>query len=139
MSGYLLDTDTCIFFLQGKYAIKEKIKSVGFENCFVSEITIGELLFGAEYSNDVPRHIAQVDQFIKHFQIIPLFDALRLYAKEKTYLRRNGIMIAEFDLLIGVTAVAKDLIMVTNNEKHLQRIRNIQIENWTQSTFNEFI
>lgn len=25
MSGYLLDTDICIFFLKGKYRIREKI------------------------------------------------------------------------------------------------------------------
>ncbi len=44
---YLLDTDICIFFLKGKFNIYEKIKQVGVENCYISEITIAELKYGA--------------------------------------------------------------------------------------------
>ena len=39
-------------------------------------------------------------------------------------------MISDFDLLIGCTAVANDLIMVTENTKEFERITGIQIENW---------
>lgn len=49
-NGYLLDTDICIFFLQGKLGLVKKIEEIGVENCYVSEITIAELLFGAENS-----------------------------------------------------------------------------------------
>ena len=55
MAKYLLDTDTCIAFLKGKYALLEKIEKVGYENCYVSEITIGELLYGAHYSSQVDK------------------------------------------------------------------------------------
>ena len=40
--------------------------------------------------------------------------------------------IEDFDLLIGCTAVAKGLVMVTNNIKHYSRIEGIQIENWVK-------
>lgn len=46
MNGYLLDTDICIFFLQGKYGLAEKIEAVGIENCFVSEITLRNYFLG---------------------------------------------------------------------------------------------
>jgi tRNA(fMet)-specific endonuclease VapC len=36
----------------------------------------------------------------------------------------------DFDLLIGSTAIANEMILVTNNEKHFSRLSNIQIENW---------
>jgi len=39
-------------------------------------------------------------------------------------------MIDDFDLLIGVTAVANNLILVTDNEKHLKRISKLKVENW---------
>lgn len=45
---YLLDTDMCIFFFQGKLNIKNKIEEVGLGNCYISEITIAELKYGAE-------------------------------------------------------------------------------------------
>ena len=44
---YLLDTNICIFFLRGKLNLDEIIKEKGVRNCFISELTIFELLFGA--------------------------------------------------------------------------------------------
>lgn len=106
MKQYLLDTDICIYFLKGKYGLVQKIEEVGIENCFVSEITIAELLFGAENSQNFEKHIAEVEKFENDFQIIPVYDALRIYAKEKVRLKRAGNLVAEFDLLIGSTALA---------------------------------
>ena len=51
MTKYLLDTNICIHFLKGEYQLDTKIKSIGFNNCFISEITVLELLFGVENSN----------------------------------------------------------------------------------------
>jgi len=45
-------------------------------------------------------------------------------------LREKGQMISDFDLLIGSTAIANDLIMVTENLKEFKRIKKIKIENW---------
>ena len=43
---------------------------------------------------------------------------------------KSGRMIEDFDLLIGCTAVANNMIMVTDNIKHFSRIYGIQLENW---------
>lgn len=53
-----------------------------------------------------------------------------IYAKEKAKLRKQGLLIDDFDILIGSTAVANEMIMVTNNVAHLGRIDNIVIEDW---------
>ena len=48
---YLLDTDISVFYLRGKYNINQKLKEViGYDNCFISEITLAELKYGAELS-----------------------------------------------------------------------------------------
>ena len=36
------------------------------------------------------------------------------------------------NIFIGATAIANNMILVTENEKHLNRLSNIQIENWIQ-------
>lgn len=41
-------------------------------------------------------------------------------------------MISDFDLLIGSTAIANELIMVTENIKEFGRISEIKTENWVQ-------
>jgi len=50
MNGYLLDTDICVFRLRRQFGIDQQIGKVGRQNCYISEITIAELRFGAERS-----------------------------------------------------------------------------------------
>jgi len=62
--------------------------------------------------------------------ILPILNAIYVYGKEKARLRSAGIMISDFDLLIGCTAVEKELIMITENVKEFDRISDLKIENW---------
>ncbi len=59
-----------------------------------------------------------------------MFNALSLFGKNKAILRREGLLIDNFDLLIESTAVAHNCVLVTDNVKHLSRIPDIEIENW---------
>jgi len=64
--------------------------------------------------------------------VLPILNAIETFAKEKSRLRKTGNMIDDFDLLIGATAIANNMILVTENEKHLSRLSGIQIENWIE-------
>ncbi len=130
----MLDTNICIFLFKGKYNIDNKIDKVGFSNCFVSEITLAELKYGAENSQNPSKHHQVVNEFLKKVQLLPIFNTLDVYAKEKARLRKKGTPIDDFDLLIGVTGKVNNLIVVTNNLKHFQRIEGLLIEDWTLIT-----
>ncbi len=130
MEKYLLDTNICIYFLKGKYHLNSQLKKIGFRNCCISEVTLAELKYGAECSDRITDNMKMVNDFAKEIVIVPIFNALDIYAKEKARLRKTGNLIDDFDILIGATAVANDLILVTENEKHLNRLSKIRIENW---------
>jgi len=127
---YLLDTNICIHFLRGKYELIDKFEQLGTENFAISEITLAELVFGAENSKNPQKNLDLVEVFANQVVILPIFSAIYLYGKEKARLRSKGLMISDFDLLIGCTALEKDLIMVTENLKEFQRISGIKLENW---------
>jgi tRNA(fMet)-specific endonuclease VapC len=128
---YLLDTSICVCFLRGKLNIDEYIQEKGRENCFISEITIAELRYGAENSDNPSKSHKAVDAFINGLSIVPIYGAIRRYAKEKVRLRKIGKLIHdEFDLMIGVTAIENKLILVTDNAKDFIRLDGIKIENW---------
>jgi len=110
--------------------VNDRIKKVGFHNCCISEITLSELKYGAECSEKVIENNKMLDDFANEITILPIYNSLSLYAKEKARLRKAGNLIDDFDLLIGVTSVANNLILVTDNEKHLKRISRVKIENW---------
>ena len=67
---------------------------------------------------------------VADLRVIPLSSALCCYARSKAALYSQGTPIEDLDLFIGCTAVANQMIMVTENKKHLERIPNIEIENW---------
>jgi len=130
MEKFLLDTNICIFFLKGKYNLNDQLKNVGLKNCCISEVSLAELKYGAECSDRIDENMKMVDDFAKVITIVPIFNSLSIYAKEKARLRKTGKLIDDFDILIGTTAVANSLVLVTENEKHLSRISKIKIENW---------
>ena len=128
---YLLDTNICVFFLRGKLDLDEIIRRKGRENCFISEMTVLELRFGAENSENPRKSHKAVDSFTKGLGIVPIYSAVSLYAKEKVRLRKAGRPINdEFDLLIGGSATANKLTLVTDNAKDFQHLEGIKIENW---------
>lgn len=132
MKRYLIDTNTCIYYINGKFNLKKKFKEVDPDNCFISEITLAELKFGVENSEKKEKNQTVLDNFLSGVKIVPIFHSLDLYAKEKSRLRKAGTVIDDFDLLIGVTAVTHSLILVTNNTNHFKGIKGISIENWTK-------
>ena len=73
---------------------------------------------------------AMLDNFLSQVNVIPFAEAIPLYAKERYRLRRNGLSIMDFDLIIACTSIVNNMIMVTNNVKHFNRVEGIAIENW---------
>ncbi len=132
MKQYLIDTNICIFYTKGFYRLHDKFKEVGVENCFISEITLAELKFGVANSQHPKKNKQALNNFLTGIQIIPISQALDLYAEEKARLRKQGTPVDDFDLLIGTTAATYNLTLVTNNYKHFQRLNNISLEDWTK-------
>ena len=127
---YLLDSNICIHFFRGKFNVFQKLNEVGIENCAISEITLAELVLGAEKSNNPKKNHKLIEKFVSQLTILPIFDAIPIYGKEKARLQNEGKVISDFDLFIGCTSIENDLIMVTENVKEFERIESIKIENW---------
>ncbi len=133
---YLLDTNIVVHFLRGAYHLDEKVREAGLENCFVSEITLLELEYGIENSDPSwqDRQRQSVNNFTQAFEdrilLIRSAKVFSIYAKNRVRLRKLGTPISDFDLLIGSTSIAHDLIMVSENVSELSRIENIKLENW---------
>lgn len=134
---YLLDTNICIYWLRDKYSVKDRVNAVGMENCYISELTIAELYYGRDYGRmkGGPKYKDQkLEQFFHDINILPIRPAFNLYGNEKARLRMEGKPVAEFDLLIGCTAVTQNMVMVTQNVKDFKNISGICIENWIPET-----
>ena len=134
MSLYLLDTNICIHFTKNEYGIVEKLDHIGFDNCFISELTIAEMLYGV--ANSAPTKQAANRHALNELRtafggyVLPIADCFEHYAAEKTRLRRSGRPVDDFDLMIGCTALRHGLTLVTRNTKHFTNIAGLALENW---------
>lgn len=54
-------------------------------------------------------------------------------AQIRAALKSQGQPIGAYDILIAATALQRDLIMITANQREFERVANLQIENWWQS------
>ncbi len=128
--GYLLDTNICIHYFKGQFELKEKFEKIGFDKFAISEITLAELIYGAEKSQNKAKNIRVVEDFAEKISIIPIFDSIRVYGKEKARLKKKGTIVSDLDLFIGSTAVVNDMTLVTRNVREFERMENLKIENW---------
>lgn len=133
-SRYLLDTNICVHFLKGEFDMQARVQRAGLANCFLSEITIAELLFGA--ANSAPawqekqrRDVAELRAIFAQ-QVLPIGAALETFAEQKAHLRRLGRLVDSFDLLIGSTALAHGLTLVTHNTRHFADMQGLVLEDW---------
>jgi tRNA(fMet)-specific endonuclease VapC len=126
---YLLDTNICIYLFKGQFNLKEKIRNVGLGNCAISEITYAELIYGAEKSEFPKKNLDTIEKFSDRIAILPIFNAIHVFGKEKARLRQKGDIISDFDLLIGATAISNAMIMVTRNVREFAKLKNIHLEN----------
>jgi tRNA(fMet)-specific endonuclease VapC len=128
---YLLDTNICIYFLNQNQSITEKISKISVDDMAISIITIAELQFGAFNSNKTKENLERIKYLRNIMKTINLNTAItEEYAKIKSSLRKSGNLIDDFDILIGSTAIVNNLILVTNNQRHFNRMDNLLTENW---------
>ena len=120
--------------MKGLYSLDQKIEQVGQSNCYISDITVAELLYGAYHSKN-QKHINETRQFINEFTIIPLADFADSFASEKNRLTDIGQLIDDFDIMIGISALKCGCIVVTDNIKHFSRIKDLKVENWIDRSF----
>lgn len=112
----------------------EWIKSAGIENVFISAITVAELEFGLAKSTRYEQTQQALYKFLSGFEILD-FDmtCAQAYGALRADLQRKGTPIGNMDMLIGATALARNMILVTNNVNEFERIANLQLENWVES------
>jgi hypothetical protein len=52
------------------------------------------------------------------------------FGKIKSELERDGDIIDDADLFIACCALKTNRVLVTNNERHFSRIKDLKIKNW---------
>lgn len=132
MKQAILDTDTVSYFFRGAPNVIEKVdqylNEFGFIN--ITVVTYYEVMNGLLYK-DAKKQLARFEEFVKLNNVLPLtLAAANLSANVFATLRKTGTPIGHNDVLIAGIALDQDMMLVTNNINHFQRIEGLSIDNW---------
>ncbi len=131
---YLLDTDTCVYWLRGHSVLRDRLAEVGPEELAISIVSLSELRYGAAYSSQADQNQRAIDDFVSGLAVVGLTaEAARIFGDVKAALRRDGMLIEDLDLLIAATARAFGLTLVTNNLRHFSRVPDLAVQNWAET------
>lgn len=129
MRKYLLDTNIVSYYLKGIDNLKDKVSS-NIDLLCISIISYYEIVSGLQ-SIDAKKRIAEFEKFCELIDIINLDKAsISASCKIYSYLKKSGRLIDDIDILIAGIALSNNLVMVTDNTEHFERIEGLRIENW---------
>ena len=133
---FMLDTDTCVFLMRGEAPVLAKrVQEVPLQQQVMSVMTFAELTYGVKVSAAAKRkqNQAALDTLALYLAVVPWpQEAAEHYAEIRLDLKKRGAQLGAADLMIAAHALAMDAIMVTNNTKDFNRVKGLQIENWTK-------
>ena len=131
---YFLDTNTCVYFLNGKYeSVREKIIKTPPNEVAIPIIVKAELILGAYKSKKKKENLEKVELFLAPFEIIPFIDAMSyVYADIRSNSEKSGKIIGPNDLLIASIVKFHEGILISNNILEFKRIIGLNIENWVR-------
>jgi tRNA(fMet)-specific endonuclease VapC len=128
----LLDTCTVSDFVKGEPTVLARVKATAPALIAVSTLTRMEVTFGLRLKPARARELTPVlEAFFASITTLPftLADA-EAAAAIRADLKARGMPIGPYDVLIGATALARGLTMVTSNAVEFRRIVGLPVENW---------
>ena len=134
MLKYLLDTNIVIYPMKNRpQQVKNRFQNHQGEMC-ISAVTLGELVFGAEHSQQVERNLADIEALVARLEVLPLDSkAAYHFGQIRAALYTNDQPIGPYDMLIAGHARASGLILVTNNINEFERVPGLLLENWIEA------
>lgn len=131
MLKYMLDTDICIYTIKRKPAHLKRLFNAHIGQLCISSVTWGELIRGAEKSQQVAHNLAVIEGFAARLEILD-FDrsAAQHFGEIRANLEKRGTPIGGYDVMIAGHARSSGLILVTNNEAEFNRVEGLRVQNW---------
>ncbi len=127
---FLLDTNAVIALLNDASSrAAQRTRRQRPTDVAISAIVVHELFYGAFKSRRVTQNVAVIDALQLAVLEFDREDARRA-GEIRAVLASKGSMIGPYDVLIAAQAVARDMILVTNNANEFGRVPGLRIEDW---------
>lgn len=131
MLKYMLDTNIVIYVIKRRpLEVQETFNKNAGLMC-ISSITLGELIHGAEKSENPARNLRIVEDFVSRLEVMDYDSAAAAhYGEIRSDLEKKGKTIGVNDLHIAGHARSRSLTLITNNMREFERVGGLRLDNW---------
>lgn len=133
---YMLDTNIVSYLLRGSFPnLEEKIRTIPDDELCISVVSRAELQYGVARLKNAMRLKNLVQEFLASVHTLSWGTrAADHYAVLRADLQGTGKVIGSLDMLIAAHALSEGATLITNNSKEFNRVNNLRVEDWTQSS-----
>jgi len=130
---YMLDTNICIYLIKQKpEKVLRHFKAHSVGEIGISSITLAELRYGVERSQQVQKNRQALEDFTLPLEIAAFDEAAaEVYGSVRAGLEQGGTPVGSMDMLIGAHALSLGVTLVTNNLREFEKIKNLKVLDWS--------
>lgn len=133
MMLYLLDTNIVSYFIKGNHPKLSTRMKLAFnkQDIAISAITRAEIRYGQALMASNDKRHKPINLLLEEIPTLPwTTEVADHYGQVKGQLQRQGTPIGEMDTQIAAHALAENLILVTHNTKHFDKVSDLKLEDW---------
>ena len=132
MKRCTLDTNIITAFLKNDSRVVEEVSDYleFFDKLTINVISYYEILRGLKDLGNKEK-LRRFEGFVQENEFVSIRKETVVKAAEiYAYLKKQGNLIEDADILMASIAIVEDLVLITNNIKHFKRIKRLVTENW---------
>ena len=132
MKRCTLDTNIISAFLKKDLRVVRRVSDYleSFDRLTINIISYYEILRGLKDLGSVEK-LKKFEEFVQENELVSIRKETIVKASEiYAYLKKQGNLIEDADILMASIAIVEDLVLITNNIKHFERIESLATENW---------
>jgi len=135
MKRCTLDTNIITAFLKNDSRVVERGSDYleFFDKLTINIISYYEILRGLKDLGNEEK-LRKFDNFMQENELVFITkEAVEKAAEIYAYLKKEGNLIEDADILMASTAIVEGLVLITNNIKHFKRVKDLRLDNWLQN------
>jgi len=132
MKRCTLDTNIITAFLKKDLRVVRRVSDYleFFDRLTINIISYYEILRGLKDLGNKEK-LRRFEEFVQENEFVSIRKETVVKAAEiYAYLKKQGNLIEDADILMASIAIVEDLVLITNNIKHFERIERLVTENW---------